>query len=1245
MNQLNIDDNLLLQDKSIKIFTNEKRNKDLPQEPKTSPKGITIGRALVNIIKSIVIPPFLSKAQPKEVPQQPKKQIQPPQPSPKKSQAEQLKQAPQQHQTAQLKQQPQIPAQMIQTKQQVPPTKPQIAQQQQVPTQIQTQLKQVSSQPPQAAQIKQQVSTQTTPQPSQVSTQLKQQVPTQTTPQLQQVAQTRQQVPTQTTHQPPQPPQTKQQVSPQTTPQPQQIAQTKQQVPTQTTPQPPQVSVQLKQQQVPPQTTPQPPQPQQVAQTKQQVPTQTMPQPPQAAQTKQQQVPTQIILQPPQTKQQVPPQITQQIQQLPQISPQPPQTPIQSTQQISPLPPISQSLPPIAQPEPNKKEDVPSYVMKLLNTDDKPKNLKKGKTPYLILKLLKEKGASTPERAVTKAFILDELKQTNNLQGSSVNEPLRKTIAESRIIHIKESDTYYISEKGLKALDQCENSSIGPITPGSSPAKSFPINSVQSQYIPPLSKPQPNVHTPERQASSQSRSNWGSAGHVLSEDDPIGQQPPPPQQQQAPQTPQMQIPRSKHQPSPQSPSSLWIPDDFISKSEGNTALILSMFYLGATYSRNAVMRSDIISEGKNFTDKLHTTYHDGGKYNLGKTLIKKLLGKGYIKEYKNFKINISVMFLTKTGNAAARELIKRDIPRGSCLISYKSYEAMPKFKDIRDAILCVLMVYGATSVESGVIYPFIVTEVNYIIGDMRGMDDGIITPEYAALFDVVKNGLVEKSFNKETEYKFYLTQKGKEVTIRSIGDDKFKGYLTAAKGRKEKSPKKKKGNGRKKQDDNGDDINVKEDIDVKLKEEDVDINAGVDDEEEEEEKETEEERKEDEEGEETEEEVEKGEETEEEVEKSTVMKSERSNTYDNGSVIDLIDYDELEKNKEENPTHKRSSSDPQITYSQQPQSNGPKKNLSTEAQLKSLPSSSAPTPLKKTQEVDTHKKPNEEQVDDDDDLEIIGVQQMEVIYLDDEPPAKKRACGTTDSPSAIVVLDDDSNSDKATELDDCVPQVKPKQKLWKVDHRIARKYPLPDMTGVFSIISPLKTIPAPPKIIGVRLIIDTREPLKIKEKIKVKFAENRITCEENTMSTGDYIWVATGIDGKDYLLNAIIERKAVLDFDSSLKDGRYHAQISKMKATNISNILYLIEGAVEEMSFNNVSFEEIQKSIENVSKKEKLKLIRTLSQDRTVSFFVNITKSLNSALREGKLTENFFAYPLRGLEGLKDEDPLSSPFD
>lgn len=712
----------------------------------------------------------------------------------------------------------------------------------------------------------------------------------------------------------------------------------------------------------------------------------------------------------------------------------------------------------------------------------------------------------------------------------------------------------------------------------------------------------------------------------------------------------MQVSRSKHQPSPQSPSSLWIPDDFISKSESNTALILSMFYLGATYSRNAVMRSDIISEGKNFTDKLHSTYHDGGKYNLGKTLIKKLLGKGYIKEYKNPKINISVMFLSNTGNAAARELIKRDIPRGSCLISYKPYEAMPKFKDIRDAILCVLMVYGATSVESGVTYPFIVTEVNYVIGDMRGMDDGIITPEYAALFDVVKNGLVEKSFNKETEYKFYLTQKGKEVTIRSIGDDKFKGYLTAAKSRKEKSPKKKKGSGRKKQDDNGAGINVKEDIDAKFKEEeeDVDINAGVDDEEEEEEKETGEERKEAEEGEETEEEVEKGEEMEmeEEVEKSTDMKSERSNTYDNGSVIDLIDYNELEKNKEENSAHKRSSSDPQITYSrQQPQLNGPKKNLGTETQPKSIPSSSQPTPLKKTREVDTHKKPDEEQVDDDDDLEIIGVQQMDVIYLDDEPPAKKRACGTTDSPTAIVVLDDDSNSDKAMELDGCAPQAKPKQKLWKVDHRIARKYPLPDMSGVFSIISPLKTIPAPPKIVGVRLIIDTREPLKIKEKIKVKFAENRITCEENTMSTGDYIWVATGIDGKDYLLNAIIERKAVVDFDSSLKDGRYHAQISKMRATNISNILYLIEGAVEEMSFNNVSFEETQKFIENVSKKEKLKLIRTLSQDRTVSFFVNITKSLNSALREGRLTENFFAYPLRGLEGLKDEDPLTSPFD
>ena len=542
-------------------------------------------------------------------------------------------------------------------------------------------------------------------------------------------------------------------------------------------------------------------------------------------------------------------------------------------------------------------------------------------------------------------------------------------------------------------------------------------------------------------------------------------------------------------------------------TEGEKALILSLHYLGATRKENAVMRSDAINEGKNFTKKFHPTSFDGGKYNHGKSSMNKLSGKGIVRRGRFKTTGVKAYFLTEKGNKVASVLLREE-PHLNDSFTILAYKDIPALRVIKKAILCILHANEATSEESGVIYPFIIAELNHLIVNTRDLYNKYTTPEYGALFELVMiEGLVEKSIDKGKQHKFFLTKEGERAVEKILGEPDVQKCMKRIMERREASSRE--------------------------EEEEIEIDE----------------------------------------ENDAVMSFKRARDVDDAA--------------EGSPESKRAKMSPDV------------------------PS----TPLRNPRQPESAQR--------EEDIESM-----------DESPRKEMVQSPSYSSEIYIPADEYeframSEAAKARKRERKDREASIRAELAKIDRKNALKYPPLKVYQVFST-PPFNGAIVPPRITEVKLIVDSNEPKYLRKAIKSRFTKEGLDCEEKKLNAGDYTWVAIGADGKEYLLNAIVERKAISDFDGSYRfGGRYLSQVSKMRASGVSNLLYLIEGvANRENSFHNKSFDGMQQCIRNVQEENRLRLIRTLNQWKTIDFLVDITKSLNEMAKGGRLTGNFFARPI-----------------
>lgn len=99
------------------------------------------------------------------------------------------------------------------------------------------------------------------------------------------------------------------------------------------------------------------------------------------------------------------------------------------------------------------------------------------------------------------------------------------------------------------------------------------------------------------------------------------------------------------------------------------------------------------------------------------------------------------------------------------------------------------------------------------------------------------------------------------------------------------------------------------------------------------------------------------------------------------------------------------------------------------------------------------------------------------------------------------------------------------------------------------------------------LIVDTREfsILSILEAANVGFR-----YEQRSLPVGDFTWVWRSDKSDEYMAGCIVERKAIEDLSTSIKDGRYEEQRRRLaRAPGIYQVIYVVEGTYSESAQRN----------------------------------------------------------------------------
>ena len=150
---------------------------------------------------------------------------------------------------------------------------------------------------------------------------------------------------------------------------------------------------------------------------------------------------------------------------------------------------------------------------------------------------------------------------------------------------------------------------------------------------------------------------------------------------------------------------------------------------------------------------------------------------------------------------------------------------------------------------------------------------------------------------------------------------------------------------------------------------------------------------------------------------------------------------------------------------------------------------------------------------------------------------------------------------------------------------------------------------------NIYLIVDLREKGAGNENFKVEILNKcsyQIPIEEKNLSLGDFTWIYKDqLDGEEYMIDFIIERKTLNDLSSSILDGRYNEQKYRLKNSQYKNTYYLFEGTeLNTYNNSNISKDSINTAINNTLNIHNIKFFRTLSTKDTVNKLIELDMNI-----------------------------------
>ncbi|KAI9014903.1 restriction endonuclease type II-like protein [Gaertneriomyces semiglobifer] len=100
---------------------------------------------------------------------------------------------------------------------------------------------------------------------------------------------------------------------------------------------------------------------------------------------------------------------------------------------------------------------------------------------------------------------------------------------------------------------------------------------------------------------------------------------------------------------------------------------------------------------------------------------------------------------------------------------------------------------------------------------------------------------------------------------------------------------------------------------------------------------------------------------------------------------------------------------------------------------------------------------------------------------------------------------------------------------------------------------------------SLHLILDTRETFQrsFPNSFQIQLESMGVRCERRALNIGDFAWIVRdntiGNEGKEWMCDWIVERKAFDDLIASIKDARLVDQKLRLTTTSFKHLVYLVE--------------------------------------------------------------------------------------
>ncbi|CAO3635606.1 unnamed protein product [Mucor hiemalis] len=156
------------------------------------------------------------------------------------------------------------------------------------------------------------------------------------------------------------------------------------------------------------------------------------------------------------------------------------------------------------------------------------------------------------------------------------------------------------------------------------------------------------------------------------------------------------------------------------------------------------------------------------------------------------------------------------------------------------------------------------------------------------------------------------------------------------------------------------------------------------------------------------------------------------------------------------------------------------------------------------------------------------------------------------------------------------------------------------------------------------LILDNREiqTQKDRDYFRRKLAEKGINVITRSLDLGDVIWVARKIGSQnqsdEVFLDYIIERKRLDDLVSSIKDGRFVEQKTRLKRSGSEKVIYLVE-EYNPQEVVNYGVQAVQTAMSSTQIIDGFFLKRTNNIEESIDYIVSLSKLVHTIYKDTTL--------------------------